>query len=82
MIKCFIVLLLLAISTCSVQIRHNSNADIEMKASSPQASELVLNTEQRSFPTTLEHVQLFDEAHWLIADSNQVCKTDDAGKSW
>lgn len=53
-----------------------------MKASSPQASELVLNTEQRSFPTTLEHVQLFDEAHWLIADSNQVCKTDDAGKSW
>src|SRR5687768_7253936 len=33
-------------------------------------------------PTSFNYVELFDRNHWLVAESNRLLKTEDAGRKW
>jgi photosystem II stability/assembly factor-like uncharacterized protein len=33
-------------------------------------------------PTSFDYVELFDRGHWLVAESNRLLKTEDAGHKW
>lgn len=75
-----LVLLALLISVVSCLACHGTVKDAAHASGTEQstANEGV----SENGPRSLEHLQLLDSAHWFVADSLALWKTNDGGRSW